>query len=153
MTCFDTFLTCRQTDNASMTKLEEVTTLSGHTAAAWSVAWHPTLPILASCSSDKSIRLYGYDRNGNFSLTSTLPSAHTRTIRQVVFSPDGRRMASASFDSTVGIWERNAKTHEGHGHSGSDDGSNDEDDVDDWENVGSLEGELATSSMTLAYRG
>ena len=119
--------------------LEEIVTLTGHSSACWSVCFHPHRPIIATCSSDKSIRLYGFNRSlksSVFQHLTTLPSAHNRTIRQVLFSPDGKRLASASFDSTVGIWERIDKED----LQGSDDeeqgGSNEE----EWENVGSLEG-------------
>lgn len=50
-------------------------------------------------------------------------------------------MASASFDSTVGIWERTSSALEsdqaGFGRADSDE---EEDNAEEWENVGSLEG-------------
>lgn len=119
--------------------LEEVVTLPGHSAACWSVCFHPHRPIIASCSSDKSIRLYGFNRSlkpSVFQHLTTLPSAHNRTVRQVVFSPDGKRLASASFDSTVGIWERIDKEDLPGSDEEEQGGSNEE----EWENVGSLEG-------------
>lgn len=119
-----------------MGELEELCTLSGHSAAAWSVCWHPTEPLLASCSSDKSIRLYAFTQKASFQHVNTLPAAHNRTIRQIAFSPDGRRMASASFDSTVGIWERNT----GHRIADNDSDDDEADTSEEWENVGSLEG-------------
>lgn len=126
-------------------KLEEITTLEGHTGQCWGVAFHPTQPLLASCSSDKSIRLYGFTKalsKNTFHHLNTLPAAHNRTIRQIAFSPDGRRMASASFDSTVGIWERTSSAAEsdqaGFGRADSDE---EDDNAEEWENVGSLEGE------------
>src|SRR5438477_10005686 len=30
---------------------------------------------------------------------------HTNTVKQVVFSPDGKKLASASFDGTLRFWE------------------------------------------------
>lgn len=136
----------RECTPSMSSKLEEVATLTGHTAQAWSVCFHPTDPLLASCSSDKSIRLYGFTRSltgTSFQHINTLPAAHNRTVRQVVFSPDGRRMASASFDSTVGIWERVGSSHLAGGGGALAD-SNDEGDNggEEWENVGSLEGEV-----------
>jgi WD40 repeat protein len=83
------------------------------------------MPILASCSSDKDVRLFRYnlprasrdvdvDMNGTesakptprFTLQEVIPTGHRRTVRDVAWSPTGKILATASFDSTVGIWER-----------------------------------------------
>jgi WD40 repeat protein len=122
-------------------KIEEITSLPGHSSAAWSVAFHPHDPILASCSGDKSIRMYGFTKaleERSFQHICTLPSSHSRTIRQLAFSPDGKRMASASFDSTVGIWERTRSA--GGTETAPDSDDDDEETGEEWENVGSLEG-------------
>lgn len=34
-----------------------------------------------------------------------LDSSHTRTVRQCDWSPNGYMLATASFDSTIGMWE------------------------------------------------
>jgi WD40 repeat protein len=94
--------------------IELVADLPGHAGPAWCVAWNPMRPLLASCSSDKTVRLYAYDfKQGpsaqDFSLSfrflSEIPTAHKRTIRSIAWSPNGRSLATGSFDSTVGIWE------------------------------------------------
>lgn len=41
-----------------------------------------------------------------FSLREVIPTGHKRTVRQVAWAPSGDIMATASFDCTVGIWER-----------------------------------------------
>jgi hypothetical protein len=42
--------------------LDEVACLRGHTDRAWHVSWHPTLDILASCSGDRTVRLWAPGR-------------------------------------------------------------------------------------------
>ncbi|GAA5838595.1 hypothetical protein JCM3766R1_006023 [Sporobolomyces carnicolor] len=92
-----------------MTRISLVQSLAGHQDRAWSLDWSPSEPLLASCSTDKSVRLYSFlpptqsPREG-FRLSSTIPTSHTRTVRNLSFSPTGTTLATASFDSTVGIW-------------------------------------------------
>jgi hypothetical protein len=99
-----------------MPAIEFVTELPGHAGPAWAVSWNPCRPILASCSSDKTVRLYGYnvkqstdsvDNNDRFEFRflQEIPTAHKRTIRSIAWSPNGKSLATGSFDSTVGIWE------------------------------------------------
>jgi hypothetical protein len=80
------------------------------------------MPVLASCSSDKDVRLFRYNlpkrqtkeavaEGGEvelprFFLKEVIPTGHTRTVRGIAWSPSGKTLATASFDSTVGIWER-----------------------------------------------
>lgn len=103
--------------------LRPVADLEGHLDRAWGLAWNPTLPILASCSSDKNVRLHSFtlptddeqqdvgssssDRSlPRFRLQEVIQTGHRRTVRSVAWAPTGRTLATASFDSTVGIWER-----------------------------------------------
>ena len=103
-----------------MPDLQLVADLPGHNETAWAVAFNPTRPLLASCSTDKTVRLFSYTLPP-LPVTSTLPSAssskppfqylstlgpsHKRTVRSLAWAPSGRTLATASFDSSVGIWE------------------------------------------------
>ncbi|KAK4057329.1 Cytosolic iron-sulfur protein assembly protein [Microbotryomycetes sp. JL221] len=124
-----------------MGRLRQVATLEGHTDRAWSVAWSPAQPLLASCSTDKSVRLYSFtpansdddEPRYRFSLQSTIPTSHSRTVRALEFSPTGATLATASFDSTVGIWQRLSE-------AGLDDGEMGNLTSGEWEPADPLEG-------------
>ncbi|MCO5590091.1 hypothetical protein L7F22_044060 [Adiantum nelumboides] len=153
----------------STPSLRLVADLKGHSETAWDVAWNPSLPILASCSSDKEVRLFSYtlpnkkenddemtiEQNSvastssdqpKFALQEIIPTGHKRTVRSVAWSPSGRTLATASFDSTVGIWERVEDVLSSVKGSGMD--SNDYakashqngSDEPEWDCIGTLEG-------------
>lgn len=95
---------------------------TGHDDRAWHIAWNPTRPILASCSADKTVRLYSYslasDADGNagspkFTHNTTIPTGHTKTVRAIAWSPSGKTLATASFDANIGIWEQEEADEEG----------------------------------------
>ncbi|KAJ5587923.1 uncharacterized protein N7459_003688 [Penicillium hispanicum] len=72
----------------------------------WLTAPHPTLPIVATCSSDKTVRVYSLT---NFKLLSTISGGHKRSVRTCAWKPhiSGESvLATGSFDATVGIWRR-----------------------------------------------
>lgn len=129
-----------------MPNIELVADLPGHSGPAWAVSWNPCRPILASCSSDKTVRLYGYTIKGSGSLRSKddiefrflqeIPTAHKRTIRSIAWSPNGKSLATGSFDSTVGIWE---EVDEYEGFEGAE-GAHAETVYKEWECITTLEG-------------
>ena len=71
----------------------------------------PAGELLASCSGDKAVRIWARQQPGSdaWSCAAILEEAQTRTIRCVAWSPDGRCLATASFDATTAIWEVQAR--------------------------------------------
>lgn len=96
-------------------EFECLAVLQEHTQDVKSVAWHPTEPILASCSYDDTIRLY-YPDQDEFIPISIL-RGHTSTVWGVAFEPilnspspedpdPTVRLASCSDDLSIVIWHR-----------------------------------------------
>lgn len=63
-----------------MSKLECVATLTGHQENVWNVAWNPQGTLLASCGSDKTIRIWGLEGD-NWVCKTIMEEGHTRTVR------------------------------------------------------------------------
>eukprot|EP01023_Acetabularia_acetabulum_P026830 TRINITY_DN25416_c2_g1_i1.p1 TRINITY_DN25416_c2_g1~~TRINITY_DN25416_c2_g1_i1.p1 ORF type:complete len:358 (-),score=43.94 TRINITY_DN25416_c2_g1_i1:132-1205(-) len=83
--------------------------LCGHSGIVWKVAWSNSGDLLASCSGDRSVRIWK-QIGDSWVCVSILEDSHTRTIRSIAWSPDDRRLASASFDGTTAIWRRRTTT-------------------------------------------
>jgi WD40 repeat protein len=79
----------------------EVVVLSGHTGAVVDLVFSPDSRMLASGSTDESIRLWDLDTR--YSVPSL--SDHKGIITSVAFSPNGKRLASASSDTSVRLWD------------------------------------------------
>ncbi|RXK37234.1 WD40 repeat protein Ciao1 [Tremella mesenterica] len=135
-----------------MPSIQLVADLPGHTSPAWCITFNPTRPLFATCSTDKTIRMYSYSLPApsststsshsqphlppitklssqtsisesesqsqisyhlpnlespkpQINLVSEISSGHSRTVRWISWAPSGNTFASASFDSTVKIWE------------------------------------------------
>ncbi|XP_076813186.1 putative cytosolic iron-sulfur protein assembly protein CIAO1 homolog [Clavelina lepadiformis] len=99
--------------------LECIETIQGHNDRVWDVKWSPNGMLLASCGTDKTIRIWGKEGN-KWVCKSILQDGHQRTIRKLGWSPCGNMLASASFDATVCVWDKrsgefeSSATLEGH---------------------------------------
>ncbi|ORX91038.1 WD40 repeat-like protein [Basidiobolus meristosporus CBS 931.73] len=93
-----------------MPRLELIAELEGHEDRVWQVSWDPSGTQLASCSGDKTVRLWVPDEHNpgkaSWNCVGLLEGFHERTIRSVQYSPSGQVLATGSFDGTTGIWDK-----------------------------------------------
>jgi WD40 repeat protein/serine/threonine protein kinase len=85
---------------------DQIETLVGHSNYVNCVAYSPDGAILASGSSDQTVKLW----NASTGELMATCSGHSNAVKSVAFSPDGRLFASAGNDRLVRLWD--ARTHE-----------------------------------------
>lgn len=73
---------------------------------AWLTAPHSTQPFVATCYSDKTVRVSSLKTSTH---VSTISGGHKRSIRSCAWKPNLKGesvIATGSFDASVGIWRR-----------------------------------------------
>ncbi|MGH3826629.1 MAG: hypothetical protein ACRDQX_05575, partial [Pseudonocardiaceae bacterium] len=80
------------------------TPLIGHTSDVRSVAFSPDGHILATGSTDRTVRLWNVADPAHPTPLSQPLTGYTNYVNAVAFSPDGRILASGSGDNTVRLW-------------------------------------------------
>lgn len=114
---------------------------------SWHSAPHPSLPLLATASSDKSVRIYNLR---TLAPHSVLEGGHKRSVRSIAWKPNlaanNLSIVTGSFDSTAGVWRRDearaqaASLETDMGGGGARDGDDEEEEAQDWEFSLVLEG-------------
>ncbi|OJF12114.1 hypothetical protein BG844_22440 [Couchioplanes caeruleus subsp. caeruleus] len=84
--------------------------LTGHTGYVHAVKFSPDHRLLASASSDRTVRLWDTTHPHRPTLRAALDAA-SDYVSSVAFSPDGATLVTTSADRTVGLWDVRDPSH------------------------------------------
>jgi WD40 repeat protein len=79
----------------------EISTLIGHEANVNSVAFHPTAPLIATISDDKTTKLWSFQPNGSRATCVDTLNSHRLALKSVSFNLTGTILATSSIDNTA----------------------------------------------------
>src|SRR5262249_2979719 len=77
-----------------------VTRFSGHESIVFKAAFSPDSRCLATCSRDRTVRLWQLDGGA-----CQILHGHTDEVYAVAFHPDGTRLATGDADGRVWLWD------------------------------------------------
>lgn len=97
----DTFLNTSPPPRSAPVSWRRINILKGHSRYVNAVTFSPLGNLLASGSSDKTIKLWQLDTG---ELIATL-TGHTDDVNSLAFSPEGQYLASGSLDRTIKLWQ------------------------------------------------
>ncbi|CAF1185164.1 unnamed protein product, partial [Didymodactylos carnosus] len=79
-------LHCLQHQGLIMSQLQEIVCIQAHEDRIWCVAWNPSGTMLASCGSDRLIKLWGKQGEQTWVCRTTIEDGHSRSIRYIAWS-------------------------------------------------------------------
>jgi hypothetical protein len=80
---------------------KQIRNAAGHGKAVLRVAYHPSKPLVATCSADSTVKIWNPDNGQN---VRTL-SGHTDWVYALAISPDGNLVAAGAWNGEVRIWK------------------------------------------------
>jgi len=81
-----------------------VATLEGHSGYVYSVAFHPTAPLLATGSLDHTAKLWRFSADGSAATCVATLTGHSSDVYSVAFHPTAPLLATGSDDNTAKLW-------------------------------------------------
>lgn len=94
----------------SLPDYQLINNIAAHMFSVYTIAFHPTQPYFATCSQDKSIKLWGSDDFKLYKILSLEKNTegHFHSINKLIWSSDGQYLISTGDDRQVMVWEFNS---------------------------------------------